>query len=328
LLGLISIFNSSAVKNVSLLKGGFPASFGDHLSSVLDVTMKDGNNQQLEGDIQLGTVSSAITISGPLLKDKASFFVSARRSTIDLLLMPFNLSNYYSNYYFYDINTKLNVKISPKDRIYVSYYQGKDKSSYSKDTTARNPINYGLNYGNQAVTVRWNHLFSPKLFSNTSIIYNNYFHRTTASQSQYYAELYSGIRDLEIKTDLNFYPNNNHKISTGINFQYQTIFPATIENKMISNETTSINPADIPKKFMSRFAVYFSDELKLGNAFIAYLGARMPFFYKDDAQYLNFEPRFSLLHLINPSTSIKISYTRMHQYLHLAQSFNASFPSK
>ena len=328
LLGLVSIFNSSAVKSVTLLKGGFPASFGDHLSSVLDVTMKDGNSQKPEGDLQLGTVSSSGTLSGPLLKNKASFFVSGRRSTIDLLLKPFDLSNYYSNYYFYDLNAKFNTQLSSKDRVFVSFYQGEDHSSYAKEAPARNPIKYGVTYGNQAITLRWNHLFSQKLFSNTSLIYNNYFHSTIAKQDLYYAELYSGIRDLEVKTDLNFYPNHNHKISTGINYQFQTLFPASVADKTIANEGIPINPSEIPKKYADRFAVYFSDEIRLGPKFTAYLGARMPYFQNKNAQYLDFEPRLSLMHVINPTTSIKVSYTQMHQYLHLVQSFNASFPAE
>ncbi len=328
LLGLVSIFNSSAVKNVTLLKGGFPASFGDHLSSVLDVTMKDGNNQHLEGELQIGTISSGFTLSGPLVSNKASFLVSARRSTIDLLLKPFNFSNYYSNYYFYDVNAKLNFQLTPKDRIYLSFYQGKDNSSYSKDSTTKNSINYGVHYGNQALTLRWNHVFSQKLFSNTSVIYNNYFHSTTARQKQYSAELYSGIRDLDFKTDLNYYANANHKISTGINYQFQTLFPASVADKTIATESISINPSDIPKKYAGRFAVYFSDEIMLGPKFSAYIGARMPYFYNENAQYINFEPRLSLMHLLNPTTSIKISYTQMHQCLHLVQSYNASFPAE
>jgi hypothetical protein len=329
LLGLVSIFNSSAIKNAYLLKAGFPASFGDHLSSVLDVTMKDGSDQQFEGDIQAGTISSGFTLSGPIVKNKTSFFVSARRSTIDLLLRPINFSNYYSNYCFYDINAKINFLISQKDRIYTSLYQGRDKSAYSTDSTSKTPINYKVNYGNRALAFRWNHLFSQKIFSNTSIIYNNYDHLVTAKQGQYYAELYSGIRDLDFKSDYYFYPNTNHKITAGINYLYQTLFPATVAQKSINNDSqVSINPSEIPKKYASRWAMYFSDEIRLGPKFSAYLGARMPFFIKKDVRYLRLEPRLSVLHLLNPTTSIKISYTQMDQYLHLVQTYNASFPAE
>jgi uncharacterized membrane protein YgcG len=324
LLGLVSIFNSSAIKSATLLKGGFPASYGDHLSSVLDVTIKDGNNQQIGGDIQLGTIAGGFTLSGPVT-NKASFFVSARRSTIDFYMKPLNFSNYYSNYYFYDVNAKLNFQLSQRDRIYLSLYQGRDYSAYTKDSTASNAINYGINFGNQAVTFRWNHLYSQKLFSNTS---NNYYQSLTASQQPYYAELYSGIRDFDFKTDLNYYPNINHKISAGINALYQTLFPAMVSDKAITKESViSINPLDIPRKYASRFAVYFSDEVWLAPKLSAYIGARLPLFYKDNVQYLQFEPRLSLLYMISPTSSIKVSYTQMHQYLHLVQCYNASFPA-
>lgn len=329
LLGLVGIFNSSAIKSVHLLKAGFPASFGDHLSSVLDVTMKEGNERQIAGDIQAGSISGGFTFSGPLVRDKATFFVAARRSTIDLLLKPMSVSDYYSNYYFYDVNAKLNFRMSPKDRIYLSFYQGRDNSSYTIDTISRNDIHYQVNYGNRALTLRWNHLFSQKLFSNTSVTYNNYFHEVKAKQEQYYAELYSGIRDIEIKTDFNYYPNANHKITAGVNYLFQTLFPASVTDKSILLESSStIDHSEIPQKSSHRLAAYLSDEITLGSRIRAYLGARVPFFYNNNAQYLQFEPRMSLMYLLNPTASVKVSYTRMHQYLHLVQSFNASFPAQ
>jgi hypothetical protein len=329
LLGLVSIFNSSAIKSAYLLKAGFPASFGDHLSSVLDLTLKDGNNQQFEGDIEAGTISSGITLSGPIVKDKAAFFVSSRRSTIDLLLKPMDFKNYYSNYNFYDINAKLNIWISKRDRIYLSLYQGKDNSAYTKDSTAKKSINYKVSYGNQALSLRLNHLFSSKLFFNTSVIYNNYYHDVTSGLGRYYAELYSGIRDIDVKADVYFYPNINHTITAGADYLYQTLYPATVADKNITTETTiSIRPSDIPEKHTRRLAAYFSDEIKLSPSFSAYIGGRAPLFFSKDASYLGFEPRLSLMHLLNPTTSIKFSYTQMHQYLHMVQSYNASVPAE
>lgn len=329
LLGLVSVFNSSAIKSAYLLKAGFPASFGDHLSSVLDVTMKDGNNKQFEGDVQAGTITSGITLSGPVIEDKASFFVAARRSTIDLLLKPMDFSNYYSNYNFYDINAKLNFKITSNDRIYVSFYKGNDFTRYSKNPTTDNAIDYQVNFGNQASAIRWNHLFTPKLFFNTSVVYNDYHHQVNAIQNQFYAELYSGIRDVELKTNFNYYPNVNHKITAGIDYNYQTLSPATISDKSPDTGTdVAVNPTDIKKKYCSRLAGHFSDELRITPKLTAYIGGRIPFFYRSNVQYLQFEPRLLLLYILTPTTSIKLSYTYMHQYLHLAQSYNASFPAE
>lgn len=329
LLGLVGIFNSSAIKSAYLLKAGFPASFGDHLSSILDVTMKEGSDKQFGGDVQAGTISGGVTMSGPLVRDKASFFVSARRSTIDLMLKPMDFSNYYSNYYFYDVNAKVNFRVTPMDRVYLSFYQGLDNSAYSKDSTLDNAIGYQVNYGNQASTLRWNHLFSQKLFLNTSLVYNNYHHQVNARQKNYYAELYSGIRDMEAKADLNYYPNINHKITAGVDYNYQTLFPATVSNKSMNPGTdVSIAPSEVKQKYYNRVAVYVSDEVRLSQKFSAYIGGRMPLFYSKDIHYLQLEPRVSLLHVINATTSVKLSYTQMHQYLHMAQSFNASFPAE
>jgi hypothetical protein len=329
LLGLVGIFNSSAIKNAYLLKAGFPASFGDHLSSVLDVTMKDGNNQQFEGDLQLGSLTAAMTLSGPVVKDMASFFITARRSTIDIFTEPLKMSNYYSNYKFYDINAKFNVRISQNDHLYLSFYQGMDNSSYTKDSAQRYGINYRLNYGNQAFALRWNHLFSQKIFSNTSVIYNDYYHDVTASQKPYYAELYSGIRDFVIKSDFSFYPSMNHKISAGINYLYQTLFPSSILDRSVASDSSmSIIPSEIPRKYSNRIAIYFGDEFWLTPKFNLYAGARVPLFIAGGVHYLQFEPRLALMRILNPSTSIKISYTQMHQFLNLVQSYNAAFPAQ
>lgn len=329
LLGLVGIFNSSAIRHASLLKAGFPASFGDHLSSILDVTMKEGNSRHLEGDLQVGSITTGLTLSGPLIPEKVSFFVSARRSTIDLLLKPLSNSNYFSNYKFYDINAKVNFKISPDDRIYLSFYQGSDKSSYVSDSGPFYPIHYNLKYGNRAMALRWNHVFSQKLFSNTSVVYNQYEHDVTAEEYGYYSELYSGIRDLVVKTDFTYYPSLNHKISAGIHYLRQTQFPASIANNAYSEDSSAgINPDKIPRKLAQRIALYFGDELIVGPKFRFYLGARIPYYHTSDVDYLYFEPRVSLTRIVSSSASIKVSYTHMHQFLNRVQSYNAAFPAE
>jgi hypothetical protein len=329
LFGLVSIFNSSAIKSATFFKGAFPASYGGHLSSILDVSMKDGNSHQFGGEILAGTIATGFTLYGPIVPDKASFLLSARRSTIDILLRPLHIKNYYSDYYFYDLNSKLNFQLSQKDRIYLSLYLGRDISSFSPDTTDNSAINYGTNFGNQALTFRWNHLFSPKFFSNSSIIYSNYHQSLTAIQQQYYANLYSGIRDLNIKTDLYYYPNPIHKINAGFSYLYQTQVPALVSDKIITNGSIiKIVPSDIPKKFMNLASVYLSDNIILNQKLIIYMGVRFPVFYNDNSRYFNIEPRLSVIYLVNHSTSLKLSYTRMHQYVHLVQSFNASFPAE
>ena len=276
LLGMVSIFNSSAIKSAYLLKAGFPASFGDHLSSVLDITMREGNSRDFEGDFQIGTITSGITLAGPLITNKGSFFISARRSAIDLILKPFEISNYYSDYRFYDVNAKFNYQVTKRDRVYLSFYQGRDKTSYSTDSSITNTIRYGLHYGNQAFVLRWNHLFSQKLFANTSVVYNNYFHDVTAKLQIYAAQLYSGIRDINYKTDFYFYPSGKHKISAGINYLFQTQYPSAVTNIEYGSDSSLIDPSQIPKKYTRRIAAYFGDEFRISPAFSLYLGARVP----------------------------------------------------
>ncbi|HLO60151.1 MAG TPA: carboxypeptidase-like regulatory domain-containing protein [Bacteroidales bacterium] len=328
LLGLVSIFNSSALKSAYLLKAGFPASFGDHLSSVLDITMREGNSQEFEGDLQLGSVISGVTLSGPVIKNKGSFFVSARKSTIDLLFKPLDIPDYFSDYTFYDINAKLNFNAGKKDRVYLSFYQGRDKTAYSRDSSLQNPISYGLNYGNQAAVLRWNHLFSSRLFMNTSFIFNRYFHEVNAREEIYAARLYSGIRDLNYKTDFYYYPTLRHKISAGINYLYQTQYPSSVTDIEYDADSSGINPDQIPRKYARRVAVYFGDEFRISRMFILYAGARVPAYFTNEAHFIQFEPRLSFMQVINPSTSLKLSYTQMHQFLNRVQSFNSAFPAE
>ena len=327
--GLVSILNTSAINNGSLLKEGFPASYGDNLSSVLDISMKEGNNQQTGGDLQAGTNVSGLTFSGPIVTNKSSYLLSMRRSTMDLWLRPLQTGNDYNNYYFYDVNAKVNYQLSQNDRIYLSLYQGRDNSSYSRDSTDKNAITYGVKFGNQAMSIRWNHLFSQTIFSNTSVIYNNYFQSISATQNPYYAQLYSGIRGIDFKTDLNYYPGPNHKISAGLNYLYQTLMPASVSDKELSTGSIlTINPSSIPEKYSHRMAIYLGDEIKIGQRLQAYVGARLPLFFNYSTHYVNIEPRFSLLYLTSPSSGIKLTYTQMHQYLHLVKSYNASFPAE
>lgn len=328
LFGLMGIFNASAVKSASLLKGGFPASYGDHISSVLDVTMKDGNKKQYGGEVQLSPITSGITLYGPLRKEKSSFLLAARRSAIDLFLRPFSVNNYFSNYYFYDINAKLNFRPSSRDRLFLSFYKGLDKNNYTAPSTDDNAIDYGMHFGNLAFAMRWNHLFSGKLFSNTSIIYNRYHQFLSATQDEYFAQLYSGIRDINLKTDFSFYPSPAHTVKAGFSYLYQTLFPASVSAQSASEDSLTINPGKIPEKNASRVAAYASDDIKLGDRFSLYAGVRVPLYYRSDVQYLAIEPRFSLLYLVTPTTSIKASYTQMHQYTHLVQSYNAAFPAE
>ena len=327
--GLVGIFNSPAIKHASLMKGGFPASYGDHVSSVLDIAMKDGSNQQPGGVLEMGSISSGVTLYGPLQPGKSSFLVSARRSTTDVVLHPILHKNYFSNYYFYDVNAKLNFQLSPKDRLFLSFYTGRDNNTYSTDSTDISGIDYSMHFGNSAFTMRWNHQFSGKLFSNTSVEYNRYHQFLSATQQGYFAQLYSGIRDINAKTDLTYYLSPAHKISAGADYLYQTLYPASLSGRIPPTDSSNgIIPADIPPKTSNRLAIYASDDIKLGRRWQAYVGVRAPYYFKPGVQYFNVEPRLSLLYMIDPATSVKVSFSSMHQYIHLVQSYNSSFPAE
>jgi hypothetical protein len=292
--------------------------------------MKDGSNQEFGGVGQMGSISSGLTLYGPLQTGRSSFLVSARRSMTDVLLHPFLHKNYFSNYYFYDVNAKMNFQVSPKDRIFLSYYSGRDNNNYASDSSDLTGIDYSMHFGNSAFTARWNHQYSGKLFSNTSLEYNHYHQWLSAAQGGYFAQLYSGIRDVQAKTDLTWYLSADHKINMGADYLYQTMYPASLSGKTASAADSSgtIVPGGIPPKTATRLAFYASDDMKLGSRWQVYAGVRVPLYYKPDVQYLSAEPRLSLLYLIDPSTSIKVSYAEMHQYIHLVQSYNASFPAE
>lgn len=327
--GLVSVFNPPTIKHASLLKGGFPASYGDHVSSVLDIAMKDGSNQQPGGSVQMGSISSGATLYGPLQPGKSSFIISGRRNMTDLLLRPFLHKNYFSNYYFYDVNAKFSFQLSPRDRLLLSLYSGRDNNNYSSDSTNREGIGYSMHFGNTAFTVRWNHQFSGKVFSSTSVEYNRYHQLLSATQEGYFGQLYSGIRDINVKSNLTWYLSPVHKLNAGADYLYQMVYPASLSGKVAPPDSSlTIVPSGIPPKTASRLAVYASDEIKFGRRWQAYIGIRAPFYYKSDAQYFAVEPRLSLLYMVDAATSLKVSFSTMHQYIHLVQSYNATFPAE
>ncbi|HQR02415.1 MAG TPA: carboxypeptidase-like regulatory domain-containing protein, partial [Ferruginibacter sp.] len=212
LFGFFSIFNADAIKNVSLIKGGMPAQYGGRLSSVLDVSMKEGNNQKWQVDAGLGVIASRLSIQGPLKKNKASFIISGRRTYIDALVKPFvkKSSQFYgSGYYFYDLNAKVNYIFSEKDRLYLSGYFGRDVFDFQN---SKQSLRINIPWGNATGTLRWNHVFNQKLFGNTTLVYNDYNFTFNAAQNNIEFKLNSGIRDISLKQDFDLYPYTGHKL--------------------------------------------------------------------------------------------------------------------
>src|SRR6187397_798436 len=231
LFGFFSIFNSDAIKNTSLIKGGMPAQYGGRLSSVLDIAMKDGNNQKTEGEGGIGLIASRFSLQGPIRKDKASYMISARRTYIDAIVKPFvkKTSDFYgSGYYFYDLNAKVNYKFTEKDRLYLSGYFGRDVFDF--DNTDRD-FKTNIPWGNSTATLRWNHIFGPKLFSNTTLVYNDYKFKFAAAQDDFEVALSSGIRDGSMKVDFDYYPIPFHKVKFGGLVTYHKFIPNVVSGR-------------------------------------------------------------------------------------------------
>lgn len=349
LFGFFSIFNSDAIKNVSLIKGGMPAQYGGRLSSVLDISMKDGNNKkfQLEGGI--GLIASRLSIQGPIVKNKSSFIISARRTYIDALTKPFVSKTSAFNgsgYYFYDLNTKLNYEFNEKNKLYLSGYFGRDVFDFAN---SKQDLKINIPWGNATGTIRWNHVFNKKLFANTTGIFNDYRFTFNAMQNNFEIKLSSGIQDLSIKQDFDFYPYAKHKIKFGGIYTYHKFFPSVISGKQ---DSVVFDPLNAQTKFAREGGIYFQDDWELNSKFQVNLGMRYSFFqqvgpnkiYSTDANgnrldslsykkgeqvkfYGGFEPRFSLRYSINDKTSIKTSVTRNLQYIHLVSNSGSTLPT-
>lgn len=220
LFGFFSVFNGDALKSVELIKGGFPARYGGRLSSVIDLQMKDGNKEKIHGEAGVGLIAARLTLEGPIIKDKCSFLVSGRRTYIDALVSPFLPKTGKLGYYFYDLNAKINYVFNDKNRLYLSGYFGQDKF-YLKTKENDTESLAGIYWGNATSTLRWNHLFNNRLFSNLSFIFTNYklgIENQLKYGSDYYNLKYvSNIRDFGIKYNFDFMPAPNHYIRFGTN---------------------------------------------------------------------------------------------------------------
>ena len=363
--GLFSVFNADAIKTVRLIKGGFPARFGGRLSSVLQIDMKEGNDKEFKGDATLGLISSKLTIEGPIVKDKTSFIVSGRRTYADLIIKPFIPSDTDLSLYFYDLNAKINHKISEKDRVFLSAYAGNDIFAVDfreqDEPDANSNLNFGLGYGNITSTARWNHLFSNKLFSNTTLTYSNYTFNTNfglnASQtfegitenSEVSFNYKNGIEDIGARIDFDYLPNPNHEIKFGASYTYHYFFPgeSRLFYNIISSDSLVNTLVDTTFNFSSNVKVHetfvyiednirFSDRLKanvgvhLGYYFLANLTSETNVGLLDkitDRNNFSFQPRISARYKLNKDWSLKLSYAEMTQNIHLLSNSSVGLPS-
>ena len=333
-LGFFSVFNSDAIKDVNLIKGGMPAEYGGRLSSVLDVKMNEGNDKEYHVSGGIGLISSHLTVEGPIQKDKSSFIISGRRTYADLFLKASSntmLKN--TNIYFYDLNMKTNFRLGQKDRLFVSGYFGRDDISILRSSNA-----FQSKWGNTTATMRWNHIFSNKLFMNTSLIYSDFTYNQQLGSDSTQINVQSTIRDYNLKQEWQYYLNPKHTLKGGFNTIYHTFIPGSVTG----TSTVSLQNSEIPKRYALDNALFLSDDYTVNNRLKVNAGIRLSNFnlmgpttiygfdpdgnitdtttYKTNENiksYWGFEPRLSANYVLNPSSSIKASYARTQQYIHL-----------
>jgi hypothetical protein len=348
LAGFVSVFNSDAIKDVKLIKGGMPAQYGGRLSSVLDISMNDGNMKEYEVEGGIGIMSSKITVQGPIKKDTASFIMSYRRFYLGDVVQPFiSKSSKFkgSNYYFYDFNAKFNYIISEKDRLYLSTYTGKDVFKFSN---ADDGFVMSTPSGNAIASLRWNHLFSDKLFSNTSINYTRYQFELGLEQDQFEFQLYSGIYDWNAKVDFDYLPSILHNVKFGMNYTFHKFVPS---NATARSGEVDFNTGDIIKNYANEGALYLSDDWDINEKLRIHAGLRYSVFQHigpfkrynnnefgnpidtvvyDDFETVKFyqglEPRFTARYKLRNNSSVKASFTQNYQYIHLASYASVSLP--
>jgi hypothetical protein len=322
LFGLFSTFNVNAINNVRLIKGGFPAEFGGRLSSILDITMKEGNKTKYQAEGSLGLLSKSLTFQGPIKKDKSSFIISGRQSHINLFLKRLTSSS--NSYKFYDVNAKINFELGKKDHLYFSFFKGNDKANY----TELNSLNYEVDFGNTTGTFRWNHLLGSKIFSNTSVIYNDYHLALATSQNNFYSLLYTGIRDFTAKTDFTISPDTKHKIKTGFTFTNHQLAPASFSSRIPRRgNMLTLNRDSINKLYSGEMAFYAGDEFDASEKISVNYGIRIPVFTAYGKTYFFIEPRLTAKFSAGSNASVKISYTKMNQFLHLVPNATAGLPT-
>ncbi len=360
LFGFFSVFNGYAIKDISLIKGGFPARYGGRLSSVIDIRMKEGNLKHFSGEASSGLIASKISFEGPIVKDKTSFIFSARRTYLDIIASPliklassfFEGTNVSAGYYFYDINAKINHKFSDKDRLFLSVYSGRDKAyvkvkdNYSyMDETSNYKTNMNLHWGNITSALRWNHVYTPKLFGNTTLTYSRYHFVTAFSEeaeytqgnqnpqkvyeSKYEISYLSGIEDYALKTDFDYAPSPNHKIKFGLSGIFHTFKPG-ITALLVKDEEYNQNMKESygNKNILAgEYALYAEDDIRIGNRLKLNIGGRAAGLSVQDTFYYSLEPRASARFLITNNWSVKAAYSTMSQFLHFLTNSTIGLPT-
>ena len=327
LFGLFSVFNSDAVQSVDLYKSGFPAQFGGRLSSVVDVKLREGNRQHYVATGGVGLISSRLTYEGPINKGKGSFIVSGRRTYFDIFTRALNKANEnkenYSpipDYYFYDFNAKANYTLGAKDQLFLTGYLGRDVFGFS----STGGFNFNFSWGNTVGALRWNHVFSPKLFVNTSVSVSDYKYNLTNRLDQFSFGLGSRITDYSGRTDFEYTPNDRHVLKAGAMFTQHKFGVGRLD---ANSSDGRINFGSDIAYFGQEGALYASDNYKATDKLQLEGGLRLTGFRSGANQYAGLEPRAAARYALNDRTSFKLNYAMMYQYVHLVTNSGATLPT-
>ncbi len=327
LFGFFSTFNSDALKDVKIFKGGFPSQYGGRLSSVIDVRLKEGNNQKFSGAGGLGLIASRLTLEGPIQKGKSSFIVSGRRTYVDIFTNAVNKANegtegatQIPGYYFYDLNTKVNFELGPKDRLFISGYFGRDVFAFSNKT-----FNFNFNWGNATGTARWNHVFNPKLFLNTTFTYSDYQYNISNKLTGFAFNTNSNIRDANLKMDFYNNINQNHSLRFGGNVTYHQFAVGRLKAGSDDGKISFSAGQDFDG---TEIGAYISDEYQASKDLKINAGFRLSSFLNNGkASGLGWEPRVAANYALTDKIALKASYSRMYQYVHLISNSGISLPT-
>ena len=326
LFGFFSTFNADAIKDVKVYKGGFPSEYGGRLSSVIDVKLNEGNNRKFSGAGGIGLISSRLTLEGPIVEGEGSFIISGRRTYVDLFTNAVNRANKDKEdynpipaYSFYDLNAKVNYKIGEKDHIYLSGYFGRDVFAFDDDN-----FNFNFNWGNGTGTVRWNHQFNSRLFSNTTFTYSDYEYNISNELTGFSFNLGSDITDINVKSDLYYALNNNHTLKGGIQLTHHNF---TVGRLKAGSDDGLVSFAAGQDFDGFEGGIYVSDEAALGEKLKVNAGLRVSMFSNDGKTYVGLEPRLTTRYLVTDRLSIKSSYARMRQYVHLVSNSGLALPT-
>lgn len=363
LMGVFSVFTPEAVKNVSLFKSSFPARYGGRLSSIVDVRTNDGDLHQYHGSLSIGSLTDKLHIEGPIRKGKTSFSLSGRFMPTTLIPNAVNTSESYGthistdkyNYYFYDLNAKLNHKFNDRSRLFLGFYRGKDHYHYYNDDKptdySSSPQQYytskaRLNWGNLIGYARWNYVFSPKLFGNATVAYNQY-HMTLQEDTEnrkiqngntlehqiYTSKFHSGIRDWSARMDFDYTPSTSHRVRFGSEFIHHLFSPG-VSTAHEGNYGTSTTPSDTTYRTSINQAqrgfelsLYAEDDWELSDRLSLNWGGRLTLFHTQGKSYLSAQPRLSLRYDLGNGLAAKASYAHMAQYVHLLSSTPLSMPT-